>query len=230
MRPHVLIVEDDPAIAEMIALYLEMDHYELAHAGDGEQALRLFAQRQPNLVVLDLWLPRLSGWEVCRRIRSDSSVPILMVTAQGEPSQRVAGLDLGADDYLGKPFDPEELRARIRALLRRTGQLAPERLQQGELMVDLSRYEASRRGESLGLAPKEVELLYAFLRRPGHAYSRGQMLNMVWGEETAVEERVVDVYVKRLRQKLVQSGLEGGLIETVWGVGYRWAQKAPSPS
>lgn len=225
----ILVVEDDPNIREVVRLYLTHEGFRVRLAEDGREALYLFEQETPDLVVLDLMLPELDGWEVAREIRRRGSIPILMLTARGEPEDRLAGFDTGADDYVVKPFHPKELVARVRAILRRVASEAPERpvIDLDGLHVDLNGYQAIILGKPVKLPPKELELLHFLASRPGRVFSRDELLDRVWGFEYAGDTRTVDVHVKRLRDRLASVGSELGRqpdwqISTVWGVGYKF--------
>lgn len=224
----ILLVEDAHDLAQIIIRELELSGYRVLHASDGLTGLQLHAHEQPTLVILDWMLPRLDGLEVLRRLRQAASTPVLMLTARGEETDRVVGLELGADDYLTKPFSMRELIARVRALLRRaemvqqvlhadsTGMHAT--LSHGELFLDPQAHMATLHGISLDLSPTEFALLHLLLRSPGRAFSRAYLLDTVWGQTYVGGDRSVDNTVLRLRKKL---GSLGEAIETVWGVGYR---------
>lgn len=216
----ILVVDDEKSIVELVRLYLERESFTVESASDGQEALRLAASLQPALIVLDLMLPLVDGWEVCRHLRATSSVPIIMLTARSDDVDRIVGLELGADDYLSKPFNPRELVARVKAVLRRTLRppeaAAPLRL--ARLTVDLARREATVAGHPLTLRTKEFDVLWVLLRNQGLVLSREQLLNDAWGYDFAGETRTVDVHVAHLRSRLVGSGVS---IETVWGVGYK---------
>src|SRR6184192_1097696 len=217
----VLVVEDETSIASFVALYLKNAGYRIRTVGTGKDALEQVAQEKPNLIVLDLMLPDVDGLEVCRRIRQSSDVPILMLTARDEDVDKIIGLEVGADDYLTKPFNPRELVARIRSILRRA---APERreresetIQHGDLHVDAGRREVHVGEEEIQLAPKEFDLLWELLDHRGLVLTRDQLLERVWGYTFAGDTRTVDVHVRQLRRKLG----EASPIVTVWGVGYK---------
>ena len=229
----ILLVEDEHELARVIARELEAAGYRVVHAPDGVTALDLHASQQPDLVILDWMLPSLDGLEVLRRIRQTSAVPVLMLTARGEEVDRVIGLEVGADDYLPKPFSMRELLARVRALLRRISHvqqiLEADRRQSAEairykaLCLEPEAYQATLKGESLELTRTEFELLHLLLRNPGRVFSRTYLLDAVWGEYYVAGDRSVDNAILRLRKKL---GDLGERIETVWGVGYRLRAKA----
>ncbi len=219
----VLVVEDDPNVAELIRLYLERAGHRVRVAGDGLEALRLFREERPDLVVLDVMLPYLDGWEVCRQIRREDDTPVIMLTARGENAEKILGFELGADDYVVKPFDPQELMARVRAVLRRARPEAAREqvVRHPGLMVDLSRYAAEVDGRPVALTPKELELLHFLARHPNQVFTREQLLSQVWGYDYPGDSRTVDVHIKRLRKKLEGPGRPWRLA-TVWGVGYKF--------
>lgn len=230
----VLVVEDDPAILEAVAYSIGRDGYEVLTAQDGIAGLELARERQPDAVVLDVMLPRMSGLDVCRILRAETPVPILMLTARDAEADRVQGLELGADDYLAKPFSMRELRARIASLLRRdalsraagprtvaVATVAPLRV--GALEVDESTHQAYHHGEPLALRPREFALLAYFMRHPGQALSRGQILQEVWGISFMGETRTVDVHVRWLREKIEDDPANPTLIQTIRSIGYRFA-------
>ena len=221
-KPHVLIVEDEAALVTMLRYNLESEGYRVSEAVDGEEAILLVIEEPPDLILLDWMLPSLSGIEVCRRIRRNESardVPIIMLTARGEDSDRVRGLDSGADDYITKPFSPRELMARVRAVLRRSQPSDNERLVYGDIEMDLARRRVQRGGRDLHLGPTEYRLLRHFLESPGRVFSREQLLDAVWGRDVYVETRTVDVHIRRLRKTLNEGGLPD-LIRTVRSAGY----------
>ena len=221
-KPHVLIVEDEAALVTMLRYNLESEGYRVSEAVDGEEAILLVIEEPPDLILLDWMLPSLSGIEVCRRIRRNESardVPIIMLTARGEDSDRVRGLDSGADDYITKPFSPRELMARVRAVLRRSQPSDHERLVYGDIEMDLARRRVQRGGRDLHLGPTEYRLLRHFLESPERVFSREQLLDAVWGRDVYVETRTVDVHIRRLRKTLNEGGLPD-LIRTVRSAGY----------
>lgn len=227
MQASVLIVDDDANICELVRLYLEKEGYNILCAYDGEEALLSFKQHSPDLVVLDLMLPKLDGMDVCREIRKSSSVPIIMLTAKGETFDKVLGLEMGADDYIVKPFEPKELVARVKAVLRRT-QSAPKEqtnmVSYPGIRISLVNYELVLGENSVPIPPKELELLYHLASHPNRVYTREQLLEEVWGFDYFGDSRTVDVHVKRLREKL--EGFEDGWqLKTVWGVGYKFEVK-----
>jgi two-component system alkaline phosphatase synthesis response regulator PhoP len=218
----ILLVDDEPHIIELASLYLKQDGFRVISAGDGLAALERIAQDSPSLIVLDLMLPKLDGWEVCRRVRAESDLPILMLTARDDDIDKIVGLELGADDYLTKPFNPRELVARVKAILRRT---EPRRAQDGEqaltignLVVDPARREARVEGQLLDLRAKEFDLLLTLVENRGIVLRREKLLDLVWGFDFYGQTRTVDVHIAHLRNKLAGSNVE---IETVWGVGYK---------
>ena len=221
--PHVLVIEDDDAIATLIQYNLEKEGYEVAIAGDGEEGLVQTDERLPDLIVLDWMLPKVSGIEVCRRLRGrpeTRNVPIIMLTARGEEIDRVRGLDVGADDYLTKPFSVPELNARIRAVLRRIRPgLADDRLSHGDIVVDRVAHRVKRAGREVHLGPTEYRLLDHLIQHPGRVFSREQLLDAVWGSDVYVEARTVDVHVGRLRKALMQD-VDTDPIRTVRSAGY----------
>ncbi|MEM8706059.1 MAG: response regulator transcription factor [Actinomycetota bacterium] len=223
-EPVIVIVEDDPNIADLVELYLRRDGYRPYQASTGERALEVIAERRPKLILLDVGLPGdLDGLDVCRAVRADSDVPIVFLTARDDEVDRVLGLELGADDYVTKPFSPRELVARVKAILRRSGAVVgsdkrPEPIDLGwELVVDPGRREVTLADEPVGLATREFDLLQYLAEHRGLALSRRQLLDGVWGEDWIGDDRTVDVHVRQLRKKLGDA-LQ---LETVWGVGYR---------
>jgi DNA-binding response OmpR family regulator len=224
----VLVVDDEEHIVELARLYLSREGYQVESVSDGAQAVARFALVKPDLVVLDIMLPNVDGLTICREIRKQSQVPIIMLTARDEVTDKVVGLELGADDYLTKPFHPQELVARAKALLRRTRQ-EPDQLEvirAGRLEIDLGRHEV-RHGESLiHLRPKEFDLLALLARHPGRVYQRSELLDLVWGYDFPGYTRTVDVHVQQVREKLAAAGVSDPSIDTVWGVGYRLELKA----
>ncbi len=222
--PHdlILLVDDEPHIIELASLYLKQDGFRVISAGDGLAALERVAQDNPALMVLDLMLPRLDGWEVCKRVRAESDLPILMLTARDDDIDKIVGLELGADDYLTKPFNPRELVARIKAILRRAEPRRPGEgevpLRAGNLTIDPARREARVAGRLVDLRAKEFDLLLALVENRGLVLSREKLLDLVWGFDFYGQTRTVDVHVAHLRAKLRGCTAE---IETVWGVGYK---------
>jgi DNA-binding response OmpR family regulator len=219
---HILVVEDDSRIADLIARNLEAAGFPCVLAADGDQALAEFARRKPVLVVLDLGLAGLDGLEVTRRLRRASDVPILMVTARTTESDKLLGLEVGADDYVTKPFSTAELVARVRALLRRSsGQLVERRIEVGGLRVDPSRRTVELQGRPVALTTLEFDLLYFLAARPGRVFSREALMEQVWGSDRVVDERSIDSLVSRLRHKLESDPASPRYVQTVWGAGYR---------
>jgi DNA-binding response OmpR family regulator len=221
----VLVVDDEPTLVATLKYNLEREGYQVITAADGESGLSAARANRPDLIVLDLLLPVIDGFEVCRILRREMTTPILMLTAKTDEVDKVVGLELGADDYVTKPFSMRELIARVRALLRRaqTGPAAEtEVLTAGDLQVDLRRREASRGGKVLALKPKEYELLAFFLRNRGRAFSRDQLLNQIWGYDFVGDTRTVDVHIRWLRQEIEQEPAEPTRLITVRGVGYRF--------
>ena len=223
--PRVLIIEDDPNVAEVVTRYLEREGYAVDSAADGLAGLELALSDPPDLVVLDLMLPSLSGLEVCRRLRTKVPVPVIMLTARGEEVDRIAGLELGADDYVAKPFSPRELTARVKAVLRRAnGALTAEdagALRAGDLEVDVVAHEARLQGELVSLTAREFELLTHLMRNPRRAFRREELLADVWGFSYG-DTSTVTVHVRRLREKIEADPSNPRHICTVWGVGYRF--------
>ena len=223
MAKKVLIVEDDTNIAELLHLYLEKEGFETAVANDGGKGVELFRSFHPDLVLLDIMLPVMDGWAVCAKIRETAKTPIIMLTAKGEVQDRVAGLEMGADDYLVKPFEMKELIARINAVLRRTEipDDTRKRLTFDKLVIDLDSYELTVDGKKVDTPPKELELLYHLAATPNRVYTRNQLLDEVWGFDYFGDSRTVDVHIKRLREK-VENVSDQWALKTVWGVGYKF--------
>lgn len=234
-KQRILIVDDDENIAELISLYLIKECYETKIVYDGEAALKTFPSFQPHLILLDLMLPGIDGYQVCRELRKDCQVPIIILSAKGEVFDKVLGLELGADDYIIKPFDSKELVARVKAVLRRCQNLpapaAPKTAQQGnyveypDLIVNLTNYSVTYKGQNIEMPPKELELLYFLASSPNQVFNREQLLNNIWGYDYIGENRTVDVHIKRLREKI--KGNEYWSLTTVWGVGYKFDLKKP---
>jgi DNA-binding response OmpR family regulator len=221
----ILVVDDEPTLAATVRYNLEQGGYQVITAADGESGLSLARSERPDTIVLDLMLPGLDGLEVCRILRRESSVPILMLTARGEETDRVVGLELGADDYLTKPFSMRELLARVRALLRRSEmatQADGEVVTSGDLEVDVARHQVRRSGAEVALKPKEFELLAFLMRNRRRVFTREQLLNQIWGYEFAGDTRTVDVHVSWLRQKVEENPQHPARIVTVRGIGYRF--------
>lgn len=220
----ILVVEDEANIAELVRLYLQREGFDVVVVHDGGEALESFRVHRPVLIVLDLMLPGKDGWEICREIRQISDVPIIMLTARGESVDRITGLELGADDYVVKPFDPRELVARVKAVLRRSGRGRENRstnvLSYPDLEVNLEQYAVRVRGKQVELAPREIELLFFLASHPNQVFTREQMLERVWGYDYLGDSRTVDVHIKRIRQKIGEH--DKWAIKTVWGVGYKF--------
>ncbi len=233
-KQRILIVDDDYNIAELISLYLTKECFETKIVGDGEEALRVFPEFQPNLILLDLMLPGIDGYQVCRELRSTSQVPIIMLSAKGEIFDKVLGLELGADDYMIKPFDSKELVARVKAVLRRY-QLPVQMpassvteqhgnfVEYPDLIVNLTNYSVIYNGHSIELPPKELELLYFLASSPNQVFTREQLLDHIWGYEYIGDTRTVDVHIKRLREKI--KGNDKWALTNVWGIGYKFEVK-----
>jgi DNA-binding response OmpR family regulator len=223
MTSKVLVVDDEAHIVELARLYLTREGYEVEGVGDGSQALARFTQVKPDLVVLDIMLPGADGLAICKEIRKQSQVPIIMLTARDEVTDKVVGLEVGADDYLTKPFHPQELVARAKALLRRARiePDAPKLIRAGKLEVDLERHEVRHGQAKAQLRPKEFDLLALLARHPGRVFQRSELLDLVWGYDFPGYTRTVDVHVQQLREKLAAAGITDPSIQTVWGVGYR---------
>ncbi len=230
-RPRILIVDDDENIAELISLYLNKECFETEIAGDGETALQVIEQYNPDLILLDLMLPGMDGYEVCQQIRKTREVPIIMLSAKGEVFDKVLGLKMGADDYIIKPFDSNEMVARVRAVLRRTkrseettpqekAERKGEYVEYDQLIVNISNYTVTFCGKNIDMPPKELELLYFLASQPNQVFTREQLLNQLWGYDFMGDTRTVDVHIKRLREKL--EGNFSWSIATVWRVGYKF--------
>lgn len=228
-KPYILVVDDDPNIAKLEQLYLEKAGYEVKTVGRGDDAMTEFRKMPPDLMLLDVMMPGMDGWQVLKAVRKSSNIPIIMVTARDETFDKVLGLELGADDYITKPFDSKEMAARVKAVLRRTmGQTEEEEEKADDtlsfpgLTVSLSRYEVFYEGKKLEMPPKELEVLYFLASHVNQLFTRGQLLDQVWGFQVEVESRTVDVHVKRLRDKLVGCEKYGWRIQTIWGRGYKF--------
>jgi len=221
----ILIVDDEPGIVRLISMYLEREGFRTTSARTGGEALQMVAENPPALVVLDIMLPDIDGWEVCREIRRASDVPIIMLTAREGDEDKIVGLEIGADDYVTKPFVPRELVARVKAILRRARQApvetSDEVLDFGELRIDTARREVRLNGDAVTLRAKEYDLLLELARRPGVVFSREKLLQDVWGYDFFGDSGTIDVHVRRLRAKLHDDSSKPRFIETVWGVGYR---------
>ena len=232
-KQKILIVDDDENIAELISLYLTKECFETRIEGDGESALTAVDSFEPDLVLLDLMLPGIDGYQVCRELRTRSQVPIIMLSAKGEVFDKVLGLELGADDYMEKPFDSRELVARVKALLRRSrSQSAPIEQEEPQaqtvhlpgLIINMTDYSVTYHGDRVDMPPKELELLYFLASSPNRVFTREQLLDRIWGYEYAGDTRTVDVHIKRLREKLTApDGTDTWHLTTIWGVGYKFA-------
>ena len=228
MSYKVLVVDDDPNICDVLRMYLENEGYSVILAYDGEEALVKFNALKPDIILLDVMLPSLDGWQVCREIRKTSETPIIMLTAKGETFDKILGLELGADDYVSKPFDTKEVIARIKAVLRRTHDSDKSsqinEVRYDKLRINLTNYELEVNGVKIDTPPKELELIYHLASNPNRVYTRDQLLDEVWGFDYYGDSRTVDVHVKRLREKLENVSDEWSL-KTVWGVGYKFEVK-----
>ncbi len=223
----ILLVDDDPHIRQLVVLYLEKEGYEVDTADRGDKALELFRKNPPGLMLLDIMLPGMDGWEVCREIRRTSNIPIIMLTAKGETFDKVLGLELGADDYIVKPFEPKEMMARIKAVTRRyqTGDTPAKEISFPGLTVNISRYSVVYAGQEIEMPPKELEVLYFLGSHANQVFTRQQLLEQVWGFDFFGDSRTVDVHIKRLREKLTDCETYGWQIKTVWSVGYKFEAK-----
>ncbi|MDD6488348.1 MAG: response regulator transcription factor [Clostridia bacterium] len=228
----ILVVDDDKNICELLRLYIEKEGYDVVIANDGGQAVTKFKTEKPDLVLLDIMLPVLDGWQVCREIRKTSQCPIIMLTAKGEVFDKVLGLELGADDYVVKPFETKEIVARIKAVLRRANgseqqlnsEPAKKEVRYDKLVINLTNYELRVNGEQIDTPPKEMELIYHLASNPNRVFTRDQLLDEVWGFDYYGDSRTVDVHVKRLREKL-EGVSDKWALKTVWGVGYKFEVK-----
>ena len=224
-KPNIMVVDDEKNICELIRLYLEKEGFAVTIANNGSDAIAMIRQNRPDLVLLDIMMPVIDGWEVCRQVREFSQVPIIMLTAKGETFDKVMGLDLGADDYIVKPFDTKEVVARVKAVLRRTATKEEEgEVVYDKLVVNIDRYELRVDGKVIDTPPKELELLYHLAKNPNRVYTRDQLLDEVWGFEYFGDSRTIDVHVKRLREKL-EGVSDQWSLKTVWGVGYKFEVK-----
>lgn len=230
-KQKILIVDDDENIAELISLYMTKECFETKIVHDGESALREAESFSPDLILLDLMLPGIDGYQVCREVRQKSQTPIIMLSAKGEVFDKVLGLELGADDYLEKPFDTKELVARVKAVLRRFKTAAPavsmstaKQVSYPDLTVNLTNYSVIYNGNTVDMPPKELELLYFLAASPNHVFTREQLLDQIWGYEYIGDTRTVDVHIKRLREKIKDH--EAWRIATIWGIGYKFEVKA----
>ena len=223
----ILVVDDDQNICELLRLYIEKEGFEVRIANDGRKALEIFEEQNPDLIMLDIMLPELDGWQVCREIRKKSQCPIIMLTAKGEVFDKVLGLELGADDYVVKPFETKEVVARIKAVLRRYGSNAEEQVKEvryDKLSINLTNYELKVDGVAIDTPPKEMELIYHLASNPNRVFTRDQLLDEVWGFDYYGDSRTVDVHVKRLREKL-EGVSDKWALKTDWGVGYKFELK-----
>ncbi len=224
----ILIVDDDTNICELLRLYIEKEGYTTVIANDGEEAVSLFEKEKPSLVLLDIMLPKLDGWQVCREIRKTSECPIIMLTAKGEVFDKILGLELGADDYVVKPFEAKEVVARIRAVLRRSGANEEEKVKEvvyDKLVVNLTNYELKVDGKVIDTPPKELELLYHLASHPNKVFTRDQLLYQVWGFDYYYgDSRTIDVHIKRIREK-IEGVSDKWELRTIWRVGYRFDTK-----
>ncbi len=223
----IMIVDDDSNICELLRMYLEKDGFSTVIANDGLQAVNMFAKESPNLMLLDIMLPGLDGWQVCRKIRASSSCPIIMITAKGETFDKVLGLELGADDYIVKPFDTKEVIARVKAVLRRAStqiNSTQKEVHYDKLSINLTNYELKVNGKLVNTPPKELELIYHLASNPNRVFTRDQLLDEVWGFDYYGDSRTVDVHVKRLREKL-EGVSDKWELKTVWSVGYKFETK-----
>jgi DNA-binding response OmpR family regulator len=220
----ILVVDDEPIVREVVVRYLEREGFRTLEAADGDRARELLERAAPNLVVLDVMLPGTDGLELCRWIRARSELPVIMLTARGEEADRIVGLELGADDYVAKPFSPRELTARVRTVLRRSHRPdAPEeRLAFGDVVVDSATREVTRRGDPIRLTTREFDLLWFLASHPRRVFSRDQLMERVWGYSAALDTGTVTVHVRRLREKIEDDPAQPRFLETVWGVGYRF--------
>lgn len=223
-----MVVDDDVNICELLRLYIERDDYQVVIANDGEQAVELFNREQPDLVLLDIMLPKMDGWQVCKEIRKTSNRPIIMLTAKGELFDKILGLELGADDYIIKPFEAKEVIARIHAVLRRTSTSEEKEkvkeINWDKLSINLTNYELRVDGKYIDTPPKEMELLYYLASNPNKVFTRDQLLDKVWGFDYYGDSRTVDVHIKRLREK-INGVSDQWSLKTVWGVGYKFDAK-----
>ncbi len=231
-KQKILIVDDDNNIAELISLYLTKECFETRIVNDGESALETVESFEPNLILLDLMLPGIDGYQVCREVRAKNTVPIIMLSAKGEVFDKVLGLELGADDYMEKPFDTKELVARVKAVLRRYKTPAPveeenvptdKKVEYQDLVINLTNYSVLYMGKKVDMPPKELELLYFLASSPNHVFTREQLLDQIWGYEYVGDTRTVDVHIKRLREKIHDH--DKWAISTIWGIGYKFEVK-----
>jgi len=230
-KQKILIVDDDNNIAELLSLYLTKECFDVTIVNDGESVFPIVEKDPPNLILLDLMLPGMDGYQVCREVRAKHDIPIIMLSAKGEVFDKVLGLELGADDYIEKPFDNKETVARVKAVLRRYKTVKPEpvkpkekfvekKVEYPDLVINLTNYSVTYQGRNIDMPPKELELLYCLASSPNRVYTREQLLDQVWGYEVAVDSRTVDVHIKRIREKIKDH--ESWRISTVWGIGYKF--------
>ncbi len=226
-KSRILVVDDDRNIRQLVRLYLEKDGFEVHEAETGDKGLDAFRKQPPDLMLLDLMLPGMDGWQVCREVRKVSNIPIIMLTAKDETFDKVLGLELGADDYVTKPFDPKELIARIKAVARRTQNAVPpaKEIIFPNLVINMTNYVVTCDGTDMELPPKEIELLFHLASHPNQVFTREQLLEQVWGFDYFGDSRTVDVHVKRLREKIQGDSDHNWQIKTVWGVGYKFEVK-----
>lgn len=227
--PLILVCDDQPMVHEALGVYLKNEGYQMISAYDGAQALKLVEEKKPDLMILDLMMPQISGIEVCREVRKNNNMPLLMLTAKGEEIDRILGLELGADDYIVKPFSPREVVARIKAVLRRVNESGTEDnsrvLRFDGLTINLANYEVKVNGKAIPFTPKEVEILYLLASHPGQVFDREQILSRVWGYDYFGDTRAVDTQIKRIRQKFPEDA-KGFGIRTIYGVGYKFEVEA----
>jgi len=224
----ILVVDDDTNICELLNLYLKKEGFDTKTANNGKEAVELVKDYNPDLILLDVMMPQLDGWQTCRQIRKDFDTPIIMLTAKGETFDKILGLELGADDYITKPFDTKEVIARIKAVLRRTGEKAEDSdkiVKYDKLIINIENYELTVDGNTIDTPPKELELIYFLASNPNRVYTRDQLLDKVWGFDYYGDSRTVDVHVKRLREKL-ENVSDKWSLRTVWGVGYKFEAKS----
>ncbi len=227
-KQKILIADDDSNISELISLYLMKEGYDTQKARDGKEALKLFQSYNPDLIILDIMMPEMDGYEVCREIRKTAATPIIMLTAKGETFDKVLGLELGADDYMVKPFDTKELVARVKAVLRRLDkpETNSKKISYNDLTINMSNYSVTYMDNNVEMPPKELELLYFLSSHPNQVFTREQLLNQIWGYEYYGDTRTVDVHIKRIREKLgSDEDHPSWSIKTVWGVGYKFEVK-----
>ncbi len=224
LMPTVLVVDDEPIVREVVVRYLQREGFDTLEADDGDRARDLLEEQIPDLVVLDVMLPGTDGLELCRWIRGRSALPVILLTARGEEADRIVGLDLGADDYVAKPFSPRELVARVRAVLRRADpeSSSPQRMAFDDLELDAGSREVRRRGSELRLTAKEFDLLWFLASHPRKVFSRDQLMSRIWGYEAAFDTGTVTVHIRRLREKIEDTPSHPRYLQTVWGVGYRF--------